>query len=142
MSDNHRLERRDDKGRDRYKHVGRRDQAEIVLDQREPKKWLGKCPSDRVIPSDLKQRLLNKAIPAGLGDRDVDYAKTLYVVHGGVIYAAQTSDAGISYHGYPFRGKLSRDLLARLRKMAQDEHCEKDFEKWVDAYILEHGERR
>jgi hypothetical protein len=134
--------RRYDKGRDRHKHVGRGDEPEIAFDRREPKKWVGKCPSDGVIPNDLKQRLLDEAIPARLGDRDVAYVKALYVVHAGAIYAAQTSDAGVSYHGYPYKGKLSPELLGRLRNMAKEKNCEKDFENWVGRHIVRHGERR
>jgi hypothetical protein len=59
--------------------------------------------------------------------------KTLYVVHDGAIYAAQTSDAGVSYHGYPYKGKLPRELLTRLGEMAIAKDCEKDFAKWVGS---------
>jgi len=141
MPDDPSAQRRYDKGRDRRKHVGRGDRPEIAFDRREPKQWIGKCPSDRVIPNDLKQRLLNEAIAADAGDRDVNYAKTLYVVHDGAIYAAQTSDAGVSYHGYPYKGKLPRELLTRLGEMAIAKDCEKDFAKWVGSYIIRHGER-
>ena len=94
------------------------------------------------MPNDLKQRLLNEAIPGDAGDRDVNYEKTLYVIHAGAIYAAQTSDAGVSYHGYPYKGKLSGELLTRLRNMAKEKNCEKGFEKWVGSYIIAHGQRR
>jgi len=80
MPDDPSAQRRYDKGRDRRKHVGRGDRPEIAFDRREPKQWIGKCPSDRVIPNDLKQRLLNEAIAADAGDRDVNYAKTRYYV--------------------------------------------------------------
>jgi hypothetical protein len=142
MPDDPPLRRRYDKGRDRHKHVGRGERPEIAFDRGNPKKWIGKCPSDRVMPNALKQRLLDEAIPADVGDRDVDYVKTLYVVHAGAIYAAQTSDAGASYHGYPYKGKLPRELLRRLQEMAKEKNCEKDFEKWVRSYIMVHGQRR
>ncbi len=142
MPDDPPPQRRYDKGRDRHKHVGRGNEPEIAFDRGDPKKWIGKCPSDRALPNGLKQSLLSEAIPAGRGDRDVDYAKTLYVVHDGAIYAAQTSDAGVSYHGYPYKGRMSGELLAQLRKMAKDKNCEKDFEKWVSEHIIRHGERR
>ena len=59
------------------------------------------------VPDDLKGLLLNEAIPGQLGDRNVNYVKIAFVVHKGAIYAAQTSDAGSTYHGYPYKGRLS-----------------------------------
>lgn len=131
-----------DKGVDRWKHVGKGDEPQIEFDIKEPKKWIGKCPNDKAIPDDVKGLLLNEAIPGQLGDRNVNYVKTVFVVHKGAIYAAQTSDAGSTYHGYPYKGRLAGAVLDRLRAMAESKNCGKEFQKWVKSYILRHGERR
>jgi hypothetical protein len=135
-------QRRYDKGRDRWKHVGKDSRPQITFDNAEPRKWIGKCPNEKAIPDQLKTLLLNEAIPARQGDRNVDYAKTLFVVHDGAIYAAQTSDGGVTYHGYPYKGKIAGDVMARLELMAVEKDCEKEFRKWVKSHIMRHGERR
>ena len=85
--------------------------------------------------ADLRTRLLEDAIPAPIGDRDIDYPKYLYTVHDGAIYEARTSDAGVSYHGFPYRGRLSRKLLEQLRAMAKQKNCLDAFEDWVKKHI-------
>jgi len=87
-------ERKYDKGERRFKHVGQGPRPYIEFDAGQPRKWVGKCPD--TIPDIKKTELLNKAIAAPNGDRDVDYVKQLYVVHEGAIYEAQASDAGRS----------------------------------------------
>ena len=94
------------------------------------------------LADDVKGLLLNEAIPGQLGDRNANYVKTVFVVHKGAIYAAQTSDAGSTYRGYPYKGRLSGAVLDRLREMAEAKNCGKEFQKWVKSYILRHGERR
>jgi len=94
------------------------------------------------MPDELKSRLLDEAIPGRLGDRNVEYVKTLFVVHDGAIYAAQTSDGGVTYHGYPYKGKIPGDIFGQLEQMAEAKNCEKDFRNWVKTHIMRHGERR
>jgi len=134
--------RRYDKGLDRWKHVGRDDRPRIEFDNSDPKKWIGKCPNNKAIPDELKFQLLNEALPGPQGDRSVNYVKTLFVVHEGAIYAAQTSDAGLTYHGYPYRGKIPGAILERLEEMAEEKNCGNEFRKWVKSYIVRHGDRR
>ena len=88
-----------------------------------------------------RRNLLNEAIAAPNGDRELAAAKKLYVVHNGAIYEAQTSDQGRSYHGYPYKGKLSASILKRLAKMAKDKKCSDLFDKWVAEHIERHGAR-
>ena len=135
------LLRRYDKGLNRRKHVGIVDRPQIEFDDSDPKKWVGKCPNNKAMPDELKTQLLNEAIPGPQGDRDAKYVKTLYVVHEGAIYAAQTSDAGVTYHGYPFKGRMPDALLTRLAEMAETKKCDKEFRKWVNSHIIRHGER-
>ena|SRR5438067_11043899 len=129
--------RRYDKGEKRHEHEWNGSEPKIEFEGRNPRRWIGKCPSN--IPAQLRSALLNEAIPAPPGDRELAYAKALYVVHEGAIYEAQTSDRGTSYHGYPYRGKLSRRLFEMLRAMARAKACLAAFEKWAREHIEIHG---
>ena len=127
-----------DKGERRHKHVGSSDQPVIEFDRDVPQKWIGKCPRGLGAKA---QEILAKAIPAPKGDREVDYDKILHAVHEGAVYEAQTSDRGKSYHGYPYRGKLSGRTIDALRTMARDDGCLDGFERWVKRHIQPHGVR-
>lgn len=133
-------ERRYDKGERRYKHVGKGPDPVIEFDSRNPKKWIGKCPS--TISEAQRLRLLNGAIPAPNGDRDLVVPKRLYMVYQGAIYEAQTSDGGASYHGYPYKGKLSTSILTALETIARDQECLEAFRDWQKKYIVLYGERQ
>jgi hypothetical protein len=128
-----------DKGERRFKHVGKGPDPVIEFDGSQPKKWVGKCPS--TLSEVDRGNLLNEAIAAPNGDRELAAPKKLYVVHNGAIYEAQTSDQGRSYHGYPYKGKLSASILKRLAKMAKDKKCSDLFDKWVAEHIERHGAR-
>lgn len=125
--------RRYDKGEKRYKHEGSGPEAEIHFDKNRPRKWIGRCPAG--MQAKLRTDLLNHAIAAPSGDRDIAYPKYLYVVHNGVIYEARTSDGGTSYHGFPYRGRLSKKLIEQLRVMAKKKGCLALFEEWVKQHI-------
>lgn len=127
-----------DKGERRHKHVGSNPFAEIVFEHDKPKRAIGKCPND--IGQTTREALLQEAIPAPNGDRDVDYPKTLYAVHDGVIYQAQTSDAGRSYHAYPYHGPLAGRLANALWLRTKGGHDERAFEVWVKAHVQVRGQ--
>ncbi len=129
--------RRYDKGERRYKHVGRNPFPEIVFENNNPRKAVGKCPNNLQATDHV--RLVNEAIAGDNGDADVPYAKCLYTVHEGVIYEAQTSDRGKHYHGYPYHGLLEGDIITKLRLMAIKKECLQAFERWVKDHIEEHG---
>jgi hypothetical protein len=129
--------RKYDKGEKRLKHEGRSTQPEIQFFRDRPRRFIGKCPA--AMPAELRERLLNEAIPGPIGDRDIDYVKYLYVVHDGAIYEARTSDAGTSYHGFPYRGKLSRQLVDQLRRMAEEKNCLEACDRWIKTHIEIHG---
>jgi hypothetical protein len=99
--------------------------------------WVGKCPF--TLTPEQHVDLVNNAIAGSNGDRDLDFPKLLYVVHEGAIYEAQTTDRGYSYHGYPYRGKLAKELVSQLRAMAVNKGCEDSFERWVKQHIEVHG---
>lgn len=129
--------RRYDKGERRFKHVGKGAQPVIEFDDSEPRKWVGECPS--TLSEADRITLLNEAIGAPNGDRELPVAKRLYVVHEGAIYEAQTSDRGGTYHGYPYKGKLAASILKQLAKMAEQKQCTDLFDKWVKEHIERHG---
>jgi len=126
-----------DKGERRLKHVGKGPDPVIEFDDSQPKKWIGKCPS--TLSEEDRATLLNEAVAAPNGDRDLPIAKKLYVVHNGAIYEAQTSDRGRTYHGYPYKGKLSASILKELATMAKNKNCSELYHKWVDEHIERHG---
>lgn len=126
-----------DKGERRYKHVGRGTEPEIEFVSGNPRMWIGKCPA--TLTSDDHLRLINEAIPGSNGDRNLPFPKKLYAVHDGAIYEAQTTDRGKSYHGYPYRGNLSQNLIDALRKMAVKKGCEDGFDSWKERHIVTHG---
>jgi len=129
-----------DKGERRHKHIGRTSTPTIEYDSRRPRKWVGKCPND--ISAEECVSLLNEAIAAPTGDRDIQVAKALYTVHRGAIYEAQTSDQGTSYHGYPYKGPLAGALVRQLRLLAIKKDCLGEFEKWVREQIEVRGSGR
>ena len=102
------MPRKYDKGEKRYKHEGPGPDPEIRFFKDQPKRHVGLCTA--AMSAQLRLQLLYEAIPAPVGDRDINYDKYLYVVHDGAVYEARTSDAGVTYHGFPYRGRLARSL--------------------------------
>jgi hypothetical protein len=129
--------RKYEKGVDRRKHVGISEVPEIEHLNGVPKHAIGRCP--RAVPEALKTQLLNEAIPAANGDRELDFPKRLHVVHEGAIYRAETTSAGKSYHAFPYAGKLGKGLVAELAAMADHKGCREGFDKWVAKHINLHG---
>ncbi|WP_311273708.1 MULTISPECIES: hypothetical protein [unclassified Rhizobium] len=126
-----------DKGERRFKHVGNQPYPEIVFERDNPRRAIGKCPNN--LSDDDRHNLVNEAIEGDNGDAELPYPKCVYNVHEGAIYEAQTSDRGKHYHGYPYRGHLSSDLVAELRELATQKKCLREFERWVKDHIQEHG---
>jgi hypothetical protein len=122
-------------GEHRVKHCWNEPRADFV---RNGSNVIGKCPS--TLSKEQAYLLL----------QDATYIRTegittqpsrMWNVHEGVIYEAVPTQAG-SYHGYPWRGRpgmnrLSRQVLADLRRMAETKNCLREFNNW----IKEHGER-
>lgn len=129
--------RKYEKGADRKKHVGTSNVPIIEHVNGVPKHAVGKCP--RAVPEVLKAELLNEAIPAANGDRELDFPKRLHVVHEGAIYRAETTSAGKSYHAFPYAGKMGKMLVIELAKMADRKGCRKEFDNWVAKHIKLHG---
>jgi hypothetical protein len=125
-----------DKGDRRHKHVGRNPYPEF-RSENDPRRVIGLCPSNLAHAD--HQRLLDEAIPDGNGDRSINVPKRLHVVHEGAIYRLETTDWGKSYQGYPYRGKMGRGLLEKLRAMAEEKNCVAEFDDWTAKHIESHG---
>ncbi len=125
--------RKYEKGERRFKHVGTQARPTFRRERFRPRHWIGLCPNN-FSATDL-QRLIDEALPAPNGDRDLDFAKRLHIVETGTIYRLETTDRGKSYHGYPYRGKLSRTIVHQLRPLAAAKNCLSEFEDWVEDYI-------
>lgn len=129
--------RRYDKGDRRHKHVHSAPEPCFQVEHGNPKRVIGKCLKGMKPP--LLDALINQAIPPVEDPSGRAFDKRLYVVHDGAIYEAQSSDRGKSYHGYPYKGKLSSATIARLRQMAEDKGCLDQFKRWVDDHVERHG---
>lgn len=130
-------DRKYDKGEGRTKHVGNKPLPYFKRIGDSPKHYIGICPNN--VSDEVKSKLLNDAVTAKNGDREIAVPKRLYNVHLGAIYEAQTSDGGTSYHAYPYRGTLPRHLIAKLLDKAIEEKSETEFKAWCKSYILESG---
>lgn len=75
--------RRYDKGERRHKHVGKGVEPEIQFVSGNPRMWIGKCPG--ALTHDDHVRLVNEAIPANNGDREISFPKKVYAVHEGAV---------------------------------------------------------
>jgi hypothetical protein len=125
-----------DKGDRRMKHVGTGSSPVIEFDERNPRRFVGKCPKG------LEKKavsILQNSIAGVAGDRAGGYSKYRYAVHDGAIYEAASSDHGQTYHGYPYRGKLARSLVEKLRDMAAEQSCQDAFDRWVRDHITYQG---
>lgn len=129
--------RRYEKGVGRKKHVGTRPEPYIEHQTGRPRHYVGKCPNN--VSIEEATELLQRAIPGDNGDREADYPKVLYMVREGAIYEAATSNAGVSYHAYPYRGKLAKALVEELRSRFVNESSRKAFEQWIKEQITYHG---
>ena len=129
--------RRYDKGERRHKHDGRTAAPAIEFDRKKPRKWIGKCPNNVTV--EQRVALLNEAVAGSSGDRSLAGPKTVYAVHDGAVYEAQTSDGGASYHGYPYRGPLPGRIVRVLRQRADQKECRDAFDRWVKEHIEVRG---
>lgn len=126
-----------DKGERRRKHVTQSNKPEIKPCYDSPRRVEGKCPAN--IPDDVRDRLLERAVPLPNPDRNLKGPKKIYAVLEGVIYEAQTSDQGRTYHAYPFKGKLGDGIISALRQMSIDDKCLDEFEGWLKKNVTRHG---
>ncbi len=100
---------------------------------------IGKCPS--TLSKDYACDLLNDAEFEGrVPDQTVAdvMPERVWNVHQGVVYEAVPSGPD-AYHGYPWRGRPSRNRLPRSVKRALQQKAEtqgygREFRDWLDKY--------
>lgn len=68
-----------------------------------------------------------------------EHPERIYAVHEGVVYEARPTEPGLTYHGFPWRGRpghnrLPRPIKRELRDRAEQAGCRKAFNDWLDRY--------
>jgi hypothetical protein len=58
----------------------------------------------------------------------------IYNIYRGVPYVAVPTQPGKSYHGYPWRGRMSATMRERLRARAEAEGTGREFDQWLKQY--------
>ena len=100
---------------------------------------MGKCHNS--ISDEIALQLLRSGIvspnPYCLDDLGLEGDKTpseICNIYRGVPYVAVPTKPDISYHGYPWRGRMSATLREALKQRAEDEGMLKVFKKWLKQY--------
>jgi hypothetical protein len=116
-----------DKGEHRHKHSGTHEDAQVIY---EKGAWVGKCPKG--FSPGIAQDLLERGIP--------EFCKTvkekprrIWSYYEGAIYAARSSDGGITWHGYPTKEEPPRKILRELNTKAQDKDESARIKKWLGS---------
>lgn len=127
-----------DRADHRWKHCWNQPYADFA-----PRHWgqVGKCSNQ--ITDAIATELLQGAMRDELyvedslteGDDETFYPEEVYAVYDGAIYVAVPTRAGISYHGYPYKGTLNKRLVKKLQAKAEEADCAAKFKKWVKEYI-------
>ncbi len=120
-----------DPGERRRKHKWQNDYAGF---ETEGGVEVGKCPM--TVTQELAEQLLNTGV--GWNNPSMpssDYPRNLYNVHEGVVYKAAITLGGVSYHGYPCKGQVPREVVTQLKALAAQKNCSKEFEAWLKRYI-------
>jgi hypothetical protein len=116
-----------ERGEGRTKHCWNKPHAGFKPSKRGP---VGKCAN--TITDAIAEDLLNNGIP---WDDDDDWPEEVYNVHEGAVYVAVPTRPGVSYHGYPYQGRLPDCLVRKLQNKAQEKGCLAEFEKWKRDYL-------
>lgn len=117
-----------DSGERRFKHKGKKPYPYF-------ENGVGKCPCNLSV--ERRDAMLNRGI-ANVCDPSYDehFPKILYAVdESGAIYKAQTTEAGKSYHGYPYKGRLTKGIRVRLEQQAKELGCLEPFKEWEKKYV-------
>lgn len=123
-----------DRGDGRVKHCWNKDYAGFVPGARGQ---IGKCSNK--ITDAIATNLLRSGVYDNRELKEMDgyrYPEEIYTVFEGAVYVAVPTRPGISYHGYPFKGSLTKRIVAKLKDIAKDADCDRQFEKWVKEYIV------
>lgn len=119
-----------DPGARRFKHKWRRPEAGFDERGGVP---VGKCPG--TLSVETAKKLLKSGIPwPEEWEASADYPSRIYNVHEGVVYEARPTMRGDSYHGFPARGRLPRQLTRELERRAAKNGCERELRQWLKTY--------
>ena len=120
-----------DPGERRAKHRWNNDYAGFETDEG---LQVGKYPSsiDRV----RAQALLNDGIRWHNPAIDSEHPQAIFAVEKGVVYKATPAIPGRSYHGFPWKGPVPRNILRQLRDVASTAGSEAEFEAWKKKHIV------
>jgi len=119
-----------ERGEGRTKHCWNQDEAGFQPSPRGP---VGKCHNS--ITDTVAEELLNSGIPEiTIDEEDSTFPKKIFNVYRGVPYEAVPTQPGISYHGYPWKGRMSRTTREALQKRAAAEGDEKVFRRWMSDH--------
>jgi len=119
-----------DPGEKRRKHKWQNDYAGFEV---EGGLEVGKCPT--TIAQEIAEELLNTGVPWNNPNMPSDYPRNIYNVHGGVVYKAVVTLGGVSYHGFPCKGQVPREVVTQLRTLAAKKNCSLEFEAWLKRNI-------
>jgi len=119
-----------DPGERRRKHKWHNDYAGFKV---EGGVEVGKCP--RTITQECAEQLLNAGVEWNNPIMSSCCPQNIYNVHEGVVYKTAVTLAGVSYHGYPYKGQVPREVVTRLRALAAEKNCSREFEAWLRRYI-------
>jgi len=124
-----------ERGEGRRKHCWNKSTPGFVPSKRGP---VGKCSN--LITDSVAQTLLNSGflLPPDEDEDETDwYPDEVFNVHNGAVYVAVPTQPGKSYHGYPYRGRLPKVVVASLRARAAEVGCLEGLERWLKEYKCE-----
>jgi hypothetical protein len=121
-----------DPGDKRRKHKWNKEYAGFEI---EGGLQIGKCP--QALTTEVAEQLLNSGVEWYNPLMRVEYPWNIYNVHDGVIYKAAITLHGISYHGFPYMGRVPKEVVEKLRAVAVNKGCSKEFEAWLKQHITQ-----
>jgi hypothetical protein len=121
-----------ERGEGRTKHCWNHDYAGFVPSRRGK---VGKCANS--ISDVIAERMLKTGlyVPIEMDD-DEDHPEEIFNIYKGVVYVAVPTQPGISYHGYPYKGRLTKRIFEALQARAVEQAEDAEFKKWTKSHIL------
>lgn len=90
------------------------------------------CPNS--VTDEVAQELLAGAIGYYDDPEEQEHPSALYNVYRGAPFEAVPTRAGVSYHGYPWQGRMPERILEELGARATRDGYEKEFKAWVKKH--------